>query len=474
MQHADRVHKCTSSSVELGARVCQSHSVTGVYATTIASLCAFLTGLVSFHTTFAAFALVGLSPFLLMLIRHQQVAAAARTGFLVGCAYGIALLSPLFTLEHWSWIEMPIISSYYPQLMWSGIVVGAILVFGGLLFAIFSVVTVVIERSTAGFIVVASLLWIVMEGLRAAVLGGITWGHLGYTQTFFEPLAAWASIGTVYLVSALALSISAFIAWLSHLYLLGRSVLRTAGTLSLYVAALVLGGALLTTLTSPSGPQPDIYGVNLPYTTQQGSDLTTYVGMLEYIDTSVRSGDGVLVLPENTLSAYVLERGTGVPFRYHEGGAVTQAYDSFLSLTRKHTSTTFLVGVHSATSIRERYNSLIVYRNGELLGRYDKHLLLPFGERAVPLLSTRPSAYRAGAYGQLLQVGQYTVRPMLCSEVYYVQPERGHVDAVVHASNETIFASELVSRYSNVHAVMRSVEDRAYLVRASKRRMSTD
>jgi len=428
-------------------------------------LSGLLVGFLGYYPVFGPLALVGLVPFLYSLTRTRTYIHTALIGLAFGVVYGGVILAPYITLDHWQWGMSEFVAAEDPAWGWLLVVVGAMFVFGGVLFALFSLVFHACVRRWGAVWLIAPLLWLLLELARAGVLGGLTTGHIGYTQVLFPPTAGWAVVGTVYLVGVLVVWCNALITQ----YIMKGGLMsgfRAVGV-SLIVGYVGIGGFLLHSTTQQEQELHTV-ALQVPYTTEESSNPEVFQEILQSISGSISSTTSIVLLPENVFPFFVLDRDKRTSYGVSTDLTISRLYESFVALSRSYSGTYFVLGMHSAHSIERRHNSILVYKDGAVVTSYDKRMLLPFGETSVPFIFGHTTPLVPGNNQPLLSFGDVHALPLICSEVHYVAPREHNYTHVIHLSNETIFSSGLVSRYGKTLAAMRSLEAGAPLLRSTK------
>jgi len=116
-----------------------------------------------------------------------------------------------------------------------------------------------------------------------------------------------------------------------------------------------------------------------------------------------------------------------------------------------------------------RYNSILFYKNGEIIGVYHKRKPIPFTEYApfglhVPLYET----ISIGDAKQDFSMGNITLSGNLCSEVGFTDLISRNVDIIIAPSNDSVLFSERIGVLQHQFARMRALETGAYMLRSSK------
>ena len=130
---------------------------------------------------------------------------------------------------------------------------------------------------------------------------------------------------------------------------------------------------------------------------------------------------------------------------------------------------------------RIRHNSVMLAgEGGAILGRYDKHMLLPFGEYtpfeqtfpAIGRLLTHAGHFRAGVGAQPLVLGDIRLLAFVCYEDILPAYVNGQVmatdpDLLVNVTNDAWFGDTAEPWIHLGEARLRAIEHRRFLVRAT-------
>lgn len=188
------------------------------------------------------------------------------------------------------------------------------------------------------------------------------------------------------------------------------------------------------------------------------------------LSTPAQRGVDLLVWPE-TVSQHWLPADAGrlgpkeLPF----GGLETYLYFGGLSYR--------LTGPRQA----DEFNSaFFVDADGNVLGRYDKHILMPFGEfipfewvvPQVRELSPATASFKAGEGTQVFSApGKYTFAPMICYEDLIASMSRQATAAgaefLLNILNDAWYGNTAAPYEHQALALWRTVENRRYLLRGS-------
>jgi apolipoprotein N-acyltransferase len=130
----------------------------------------------------------------------------------------------------------------------------------------------------------------------------------------------------------------------------------------------------------------------------------------------------------------------------------------------------------SADAELHYFASVFLIRGGEILGRYDKMHLVPFGETApriagLALPSPASALYHPGRRPRLLEGERARIGAFLCVEALFPDVARQLVsagaDLLANPSNDEWFAHPAAVRHQLDVASFRAIESGRYLVRVA-------
>ncbi len=230
------------------------------------------------------------------------------------------------------------------------------------------------ERLDAAYVATAAAAWIGTEWLRATLFTGYAWNPIGVTwvPTSLAPLAAW--IGS-YALSGVTVAIAGAI------LLVAGGQRRTGGAVLGAAALAALAGALLTPV--PAQVQNARVRVVQPNIGQDqlGTDDYAERAFRTMLALSGRPGPAprLVVWPEGTVNHYLED---GYPLAWYDAApAVTRGRIARVLGPRD----VALVGgsalFFEGDDLRDAGNSVFAVNDrAQLLGRYDKAHLVPYGE----------------------------------------------------------------------------------------------
>lgn len=252
------------------------------------------------------------------------------------------------------------------------------------------------RRATAKWtLVYLPVLWVLVEWARTQGYFAFPWGTLGYTW-LDTPVAQLAAFGGVYGLSLLVVVPAAVLAWPW-----ARVDSPRAGTVvaSLVVASALVGAAFWLG-SGASRDAPALIGeVDPPgalrallvqgdvdpfaRTSSASHDLGVHLlltedGVAAAAEAGRRPFD-LVIWPEGAVLGIDLTKADAAPLRE--------------AITAAAPGATFVIGGRVYDGVKS-FNSLLALRRGAVVGRYDKHYLVPFGER-WPLYETLNGVYAA-------------------------------------------------------------------------------
>lgn len=318
----------------------------------------------------------------------------------------------------------------------------------------------------------AAFLWVALEYLRTFLLTGFPWNLLGYTQYRNLPMIQIASITGVYGVSFLVVLVNAAVA-LAYLRFhegWGRALFPSVGASLLLFGSSLFGAERMASLERQQA--------EIPVAIVQGNieqevkwDLALQAQTLEkYRRLTRQAASGkphLIVWPE-----------TALPFFFREGGPLSRQVLDLAVETQSH----LVVGAPDRTTgDRPRYynSAFLVSPGGEIVGKYDKMHLVPFGEY-VPLssilffvekLAHGIGDFSAGESYTVFSTSKGAFGVSICFEVIFPAQVRRHVSAgadfLVNITNDAWFGRSSAPFQHLSMAAFRAVENGVYLVRAA-------
>lgn len=330
-----------------------------------------------------------------------------------------------------------------------------------------------------GLLMVLPFTWVTTEWLRSLGPFGFPWGTLGYA-TLDTPLAQAADTVGVHGLSLFLAILASLLAWP---FAAGRTVMPgragpwaawlvaalwlTAGlTFGAYRASVFAGVAPLSPDRSAVLVQPNVD----PFGRTQGpvADIETHFAVTESALLNALRKPELIVWPEGALIGA------------DPGGRDGDLLERFQSLAP---DASWVVGGRVTRDGGSR-NAAFAVENGVIQDRYDKHVLVPFGER-FPGIEVVPGLYRGVFAGFGLPMLQGTtpgqaVAPLtgtsdwgayICYESVFPFVPRRMVAAgatvLVNITNDAWFSRGVGAQQHFDMGRMRAIETRRWVLRAA-------
>ncbi|MBA2666618.1 MAG: apolipoprotein N-acyltransferase [Trueperaceae bacterium] len=328
---------------------------------------------------------------------------------------------------------------------------------------------------------VLPVFWVLMEWARSQGYFAFPWGSLGYTwlETPVAQLADTVGVtGLSLLSAACASALAAPFAARSERRLRrdGPAVGRIVAPI---VAVLVLGGSWWwgsTKLDAPLGPleatallvQPNVDPFARAVSARQ--ELAIHTTITEIGLSAMAAPPDLVIWPEGALLGLEIEGNVGAEVRSQVQASAP--------------ASEFILGARGRSADRS-YNSAFAIASAAVVDRYDKHVLVPFGER-WPLLEEAAPLYR-GVFGALglpmlqntspgvgpvpLATGLGPVALLVCYESVFPEVTNAMVAAgarvLITITNDAWFARGNGARQHFDMGRFRAIETRRFLLRSA-------
>jgi apolipoprotein N-acyltransferase len=420
----------------------------------------------------AWFALV---PFLLALRK-----ADALAGFWLGFAFG---LIHYLGLIYWTAYTMQV----YGHLPATLAVVVLFLLAGVLasFTGLFAMTVSRVCRKPWQLVILAPAAWVALEWVRSWIFTGFPWALLGYSQYQYLWIVQIADLFGVYGVSALIVAVNtgfalAVLHWVEKPWqerMVARTAVARAGTILALVLLLTVGYGVyrIRAMDNLVGRAP-------------GARVAVVQGN---IDQSIKwdaSFQMLTTVKYRTMSLEAVKAGaidlviwpeTAVPFYLFQEPVLT----GMVLQGVKEADTHFIIGspyVENSGDHPAYYNSAyLVTPEGENAGRYDKVHLVPYGEyvplkRYLPFLGkmvAQVADFKPGKPGSALVWDEHPLGMLICYEIIFPRLARAMTrnggELLVNITNDAWFGRTSAAYQHFSMAVLRSVENRRFLVRSA-------
>lgn len=344
---------------------------------------------------------------ILNFVKRYRYWLAASSGIILFCSFPnvnffplawvaiVPLLVALKPVEHWKsafWIGyvagflffaglLFAIALLYPYANIFTTALGYLLLVGytALYFAVFSVLVCKLPwQSGILFPLGVAAIWVSLEWVRSWFLTGFPWGNIGYSQWNYPAGIQIASLTGVYGVSFVIVFFNAGIAtlirqrhtWRKELIAVIVPCLLTIACLSYGYIVLAIGQNV-----PHKSMKVALVPGNIPQIEKWKSDSFSKI-FKRYLNLTRKAAvekPDVIVWPETTVRGQVLS------------GEWASFHNFFLKMHREIGGIPMLIGATDPDAFGDIYNRVIsISSDGEILGKYAKMHLVPFGEY-VPL-----------------------------------------------------------------------------------------
>jgi apolipoprotein N-acyltransferase len=404
-------------------------------------------------------AYVGLVPLLLWL-PDKGYGRAFLGGMLTGMVFYVITFAWFASLTYWAGgivlLGVSLLFIFF-SLFWGAIAVG---------YRFF------LKWMPGGVVIAFPAMWVLMEYIHNRIFTGFGWGSLGYTQWNNLPVAQLASIGSIYMVSFYIVIINVLI------YLVVRYIGRWTPGLAAAGAIIFLGVAVpiwgkmrIQTPDMSSSLRVGVIQPNFSLDVKWGSEYAPHMFGKQKLLTEkvVAKGAELVVWPESALYGFLVDE-------IAEIAAITRSNDIYLLTGSNHYRR---VEKGSENNILYYNSAFLINPDGEIMDRYDKRHLAPFGEY-VPLREVLPfigkivpqiGDFSPGKDAILFNIGEKKFCVLICFENSFPhlvrESARLGADFLVQLTNDGWFGRTSQPGQDLAIAVFRSIENGMTLVRGT-------
>ncbi|MDY6954518.1 MAG: apolipoprotein N-acyltransferase, partial [Thermodesulfobacteriota bacterium] len=394
-----------------------------------------------------------------------------QVGFKIGFLWGLVHYA---TLLYWIAGVMETYGRLPTVVSWSILLL--LVIYLSLYPALFALLVTHLQTRSGAYLWSAPFLWVGLEYVRAFLLSGFPWENLGYSQYSRLHLIQISDILGVYGLSALivAVNVALFALW-GAIRQKQASFWKPILAVALAVAAFLGYGTWRLSEVEDRATKAPKRTVALA----QGNIDQTQKWLPSFQGETVRRyGRLSLAALENRPDLIVWPE-TALPFYFLHDEALTRQMVELVRSCGVH----FLVGSPSFRAGGQelhRYNSAYLLNPaGDVLGRYDKVHLVPYGEyvplkRYFPFLGKLVEAvgdFRPGNKGHLLSLGSEKLGVLICFEVIFPELARAMcqngAQLLVSITNDAWFGTSSAPHQHLSMAVFRAVENHMALARAA-------
>jgi apolipoprotein N-acyltransferase len=398
---------------------------------------------------------LALVPWLIALVKEESPARALWSGVLFGLAYWCTSISWIFY----------VVTHYGGQNAAMGVVCLVIL---ALILAEWSAIAawgaVAVAPARSGWRLAAfALIWVATEHVRTIVYRGFPWNLTAHALYRHPVWLQSASVWGVFGVSGLVIVLSCLLAW-------GLARARLRALLAAALLVLAAGAWGTVRLTAPTRQRPGLAVALLQPNLTEESRATpegvaaSYRSVLAQAAEAADEFPALIVIPESALPTY-----------WQRSETLRQDL-----ATLAHQGPRILFNDVEEEAGDRYYNAARLLGPQGMAGpSYRKVHLVPFGEY-VPLprifffvrqISAEIGAFTPAARPTLLRSGPLAIGPAICYEAIYPSLAReetaGGANLLATVSNDSWYGRGGAQQQHFAGAVLRSVENERYLVRAA-------
>ncbi len=406
---------------------------------------------------------------LLYALQHKTLAQAAVLGFIAGSAFFSGLLYWIYNVLTIYGHLPGIISIFFLILLTAYLAI---------YFSIFAFVWRWLDlKNSAGLILFAPAFWVSLEYIRGILFSGFPWELLGYSQYQVLPLIQVAEITGVYGVSFIIVLVN--ILFFRFLVYLGKGERKSAGREILVLAIIIsccwfYGQSRIATLEQMSAKYKD-YKISLI----QGNIRQDLKWERHFQEETLKIYTELTWQTKKEKPDLVIWPETATPFFFQ----TNFPFQSRILDLAAQMETPLLFGAPAFTRQGNRVNyfnsAFLISPQKEILGRYDKIHLVPFGEYA-PLAGllgfTRDIIGAIGDFtpGQGITIlalpwGKFGV--LICYEIIFPNLTRQFAaqgaQFLVNITNDAWFGRTSAPYQHLSMATFRAVENRLPIARAA-------
>lgn len=357
---------------------------------------------------------------LLIAIDGQSPSQAFRLGYLTGAVFFGGLLEWMRLFGLPAWALLTLLLAIFPGAFTAGVRLLAR------------------DRRLAALWIVP-VTWVAVEVVRSVGPVGFPWGLLGLSQYRNATMLAVAAVVGAFGLSGLIALANTVLA----------AVIVTRRVTAPVLAALLVLGVSLATATQVGPAEVRLQRVvaavqpNVPPARKNDRDAVSgiAVGLMRQTEEARTQGAEIIVYPETAIPTDLVSLAYLRNMIATRAGGATVVAGSFLS--------------------GQRNGALVLDPHGEIVGRYVKRRLVPFGEAGV----------QAGRSGQPVQTALGSIGIAICYESAFTFPIRSLVadgaSLIAILTNDGWFGTSSGPAQHAAHSVLRAAETGRPLVRAA-------
>jgi len=332
--------------------------------------------------------------------------------------------------------------------------------------------------------IIYTVFWLAYEVLRTKGFLGYSYGIIGYSQYNFLSFIGISDITGVLGVSAMVVLPSALIAWrINYPVDSEKKWLTWVKPLGLYAAVFLLVNiygwlAMVDTSDSKIWRPALIQHNESAWLSGMEVYKNSYEVLVRVSDEALKEDPDVVIWPETSFVPAI---------EWHEKYRLEPAKLVLIQRLRtflEERDTPFIIGNNDSKMIqgdKKNWNAVLLLEEGEIVDRYHKIQLVPFGEhfpykKLFPrfyqyLLDEGITIYQAGDEWTIMETGGISFGSLVCYEDTFPYLARNFVkrgsEVLVNLTNDAWSSANASCMQHGIMAVFRSVENRRSMVRST-------
>ncbi|NPA12349.1 MAG: apolipoprotein N-acyltransferase [Aquificae bacterium] len=316
--------------------------------------------------------------------------------------------------------------------------------------------------------------WTTLEILREFFpFSGFPWNLLGYSLSYIDPLAQITSVGSIYLLSFMAMLIPTAI-YSAHIYKTDRAYISVFAVFGLFMAVFLWGKDRIENLPiSGKSKTVALIQANIDQMDKLSSeatvDLEITLKYLTLIKQALQYEPDIIVLPEAAIPIF--------PLAKEYNGSLDELF--FDGIKNDHSI--FIVGFDNVVKDGEDitlYNSMFLLSpEGEIIDYYNKVKLVPFGEYVPPPFQIFQSLFpylqgydfSSGEKPKVLKYQDLSIIPLICYEatfpIFVANFPEGNL--IVNITNDGWFGDTPAPVQHFEMAKVRAIENGLFMIRSA-------
>ncbi|MFW6287892.1 MAG: apolipoprotein N-acyltransferase [bacterium] len=305
--------------------------------------------------------------------------------------------------------------------------------------------------------------WVSIEYLRFRFLSELPFGFIAYTQSNFTSLLQFAEFGGIYIISFIVLLINGYI----FKFVINKKFRYIVPVLLILIIILSVGMLRLNYIKGLEQETVNVGVVQSNLTPAEKWDIANIEKNMDYfIDQSREISDYSLVVwPESSLT-----------FDFVRNGFYREKFNKKISNIDFYLQTGSLAVAGEGV---QKYNSsFLIGPDGEVVDRYNKNRLVPFGEY-IPFTSLVEKLTGLRYYSELpgeevriFQMNNVKWKTLICSEILYPDIAKEKINSaqfLVNQSNEAWYRMGNLQEQMWSAALFRAVENRRSIVKSGNK-----